>query len=61
MRGKGLIEPLPLYEIFFSLIRCQDKTLRQTLFEHLLNDIKKIKTKLKNFKLCTVNKIKELN
>jgi protein SDA1 len=57
MRGKSLIEPIPLFEVFFTLIKCQDKQLRKTLFEHMLNDIKKIKTKLKNFRLCTVNGI----
>jgi protein SDA1 len=55
IRSKNLIEPIPLIETFFTLIKCQDKQLRKTLFEHILNDIKKIKTKLKNYKLCSVN------
>lgn len=54
MRSKSLIEPIPLVEVFFSLMKCPDKTLRKTLFDHMLNDIKKIKTKLKNYKLCSV-------
>lgn len=60
IRGKNLIEPIPLFEIFFSLIKCQDKELRKTLFTHMLNDVKKIKTKLKNYKLCSVIFKKEI-
>ena len=55
LRTKNLIEPKPLFEIFFTLIKCQDKLLRKTLFEHMLNDVKRIKTKLKNYKLLSVN------
>ena len=54
MRSKNLIEPVPLFETFFSLMKCQDKALRKFLYTHLLNDAKKIKTKLKKYKLSTV-------
>ena len=55
LRGKNLIEPVPLFDTFFSLMKCQDKELRIDLYTHMLNDVKKIKTKLKNQKLCTVS------
>lgn len=53
IRGKGLIEPIPLFQAFFALIKCPDKLLRKTLYTHMLNDAKKIKTKQRNFKLCS--------
>jgi protein SDA1 len=55
LRSKNLIEPVPLFDTFFSLMKCQDKALRTDLYTHMVNDVKKIKTKLKNYKLCTVS------
>jgi protein SDA1 len=55
MRSKSLIDPVPLFQTFFSLMKCQDKNLRKFLYTHLMNDVKKIKTKVKNYKLLSVN------
>lgn len=54
IRNKNLIEPVPLFEVFFSLIKCPNKSLRKALFTHMLNDVRRIKTKLKNYKQCSV-------
>ncbi len=54
IRSKNLIEPITLFQTFFLLMKCQDKTLRKFLYTHMLNEVKKIKTKLRNHKLCTV-------
>ncbi len=54
MRSKGLIGPIELFQSFFALIKCPDKLLLKTLYTHLINDAKKIKTKQRNFKLCSV-------
>lgn len=53
MRSKNLIEPISLFDTFFSLMKCQDKNLRKFLYEHMLNDVKKIKLKNKDHKLCS--------
>ncbi|XP_022100354.1 protein SDA1 homolog isoform X2 [Acanthaster planci] len=45
LRNKGLIEPTSLLELFFELLRCQDKLLRKMLYHHLVNDIKRINKK----------------
>lgn len=55
MRSKSLIKPVPLFETFFSLMKCQDKALRKFLYTNMLNDAKHIKTKQKNYKLSSVN------
>uniref|UniRef100_A0A4W4GE09 Protein SDA1 n=1 Tax=Electrophorus electricus TaxID=8005 RepID=A0A4W4GE09_ELEEL len=53
LRNKDLIEPTSLLELFFELLRCQDKLLRKTLYTHIVTDIKNINAKHKNNKLNT--------
>ncbi|KAL8604072.1 hypothetical protein ACOMHN_024897 [Nucella lapillus] len=53
VRNKGLIEPTSIVELFFKLFRCQDKLLRKTIFNYIVNDIKKINTKPKKVELNT--------
>jgi protein SDA1 len=50
IRNKNLIEPMHIFELAFLLFKCKDKLLRSTLYNHLLNDVKKMKTKLKAHK-----------
>lgn len=50
IRNKNLIQPLPLFELIFQLLKCQDKQLRKTIYTHMVNDCKKLKTKTKNYK-----------
>lgn len=40
MRNRGLIQPVPLLKLFFSLFRVRDKFLRQLLFQHIVHDIR---------------------
>jgi protein SDA1 len=50
IRNKNLIEPMHIYELAFLLFKCNDKLLRSTIYAHLINDVKKMKTKLKAHK-----------
>lgn len=51
LRNKNLLEPTDLLELFFKLLRCQDKALRSFLENHIITDIKNINRKHKNAKL----------
>nr|XP_018913921.1 PREDICTED: protein SDA1 homolog isoform X1 [Bemisia tabaci] len=51
LRNKGLLTPTDLLSLFFSLLRCQDKSLRKFLQNHIINDIKNINSKHKDMKL----------
>ncbi|XP_066138422.1 protein SDA1 homolog [Euwallacea fornicatus] len=53
LRNKNLLAPTDLLELFFHLLRCQDKALRQFLETHIITDIKNLNTKQKNAKLNT--------
>ncbi|KAK9874434.1 hypothetical protein WA026_002774 [Henosepilachna vigintioctopunctata] len=53
LRNKNLLAPTDLLELFFQLLRCQDKNLRTFLQAHIINDIKNINAKHKNAKLNT--------
>uniref|UniRef100_A0A6I8R9I6 Protein SDA1 n=1 Tax=Xenopus tropicalis TaxID=8364 RepID=A0A6I8R9I6_XENTR len=53
LRNKNLISPSVLLELFFELLRCQDKLLRKTLYTHIVTDIKNINAKHKNNKVNT--------
>ncbi|XP_076161798.1 protein SDA1 homolog isoform X2 [Ptiloglossa arizonensis] len=53
LRNKSLLEPTVLLSLFFQLLRCQDKNLRQFLETHIIADIKNINAKQKNAKLNT--------
>ena len=48
MRNKGIIEPVKLLGLFFTLFRCKDKPLRSLLHQHIVNDIKNSNVKSKN-------------
>lgn len=51
LRNKNLISPLDLLELFFQLLRCQDKNLRKFLENHIITDIKNMNAKQKDMKL----------
>ncbi|KAG9463799.1 hypothetical protein GDO78_021053 [Eleutherodactylus coqui] len=53
LRNKDLISPSVVLELFFELLRCQDKLLRKTLYTHIVTDIKNINSKHKNNKVNT--------
>lgn len=51
LRNKGLLQPTDLLELFFNLLRCQDKPLRVFLKNHIIQDIKNTNAKRKDAKL----------
>mmetsp|Transcript_46499 Transcript_46499/g.53605 ORF Transcript_46499/g.53605 Transcript_46499/m.53605 type:complete len:782 (-) Transcript_46499:135-2480(-) len=51
MRNKNQIDPVRILPLFFKLFRCQDKMLRQTIFSHIVNDIKRINQSKQNQKV----------
>ncbi|KAJ8925114.1 hypothetical protein NQ315_001296 [Exocentrus adspersus] len=53
LRNKNLLAPTDLLELFFKLLRCQDKALRTFLENHIVTDIKNLNAKHKNAKLNT--------
>nr|XP_033339021.1 protein SDA1 homolog isoform X1 [Megalopta genalis]XP_033339022.1 protein SDA1 homolog isoform X1 [Megalopta genalis] len=53
LRNKSLLEPTVLLRLFFQLLRCQDKNLREFLETHIIADIKNINIKQKNTKINT--------
>ncbi|CAN8006254.1 unnamed protein product, partial [Ixodes hexagonus] len=53
LRNKGLLQPTDLLELFFNLLRCQDKMLRAFLKNHIIMDIKNTNAKRKDTKLNT--------
>lgn len=53
LRNKNLLTPTDLLELFFKLLRCQDKALRTFLENHIVSDIKNLNAKHKNAKLNT--------
>ncbi|XP_009866879.1 PREDICTED: protein SDA1 homolog, partial [Apaloderma vittatum] len=53
LRNKNLINATSLLELFFQLLRCHDKLLRQTLYTHIVTDIKNVNAKHKNNKVNT--------
>ncbi|KAK0179411.1 hypothetical protein PV327_005167 [Microctonus hyperodae] len=53
LRNKNLLEPTALLSLFFDLLRCQDKSLREFLQTHIITDIKNINAKHKNPKVNT--------
>merc|ERR1712142_441945 len=54
LRNKALIAPAEIHQLFFQLLRCQDKSLRSFLKDNIINDIKNINSKHKDMKLNTV-------
>lgn len=53
LRNKNLLEPTDLLQLFFQLLKCQDKSLRSFLENHIITDIKNVNSKHKNAKLNT--------
>ncbi|XP_013384853.1 protein SDA1 homolog [Lingula anatina] len=53
LRNKGLLPPITVLELFFELFRCQDKLLRKTLYNYIVQDIKMVNAKHKNSKVNT--------
>jgi len=53
LRNKNLLAPTDLLELFFKLLRSEDKALRSFLETHIITDIKNINAKHKNAKLNT--------
>ena len=53
LRNRELLSPTDLLELFFKLLRCNDKPLRELLYGHIVSDIKRLNHKHKN---NTVNK-----
>lgn len=51
LRNKNLIAPTDLLELFFQLLRSQDKALRTFLENHIITDIKNMNAKHKNAKV----------
>merc|ERR1711915_1138029 len=51
LRNKYLLAPADLHKLFFTLPRCQDKSLRSFLKDNIVNDIKNINAKGKDQKL----------
>lgn len=50
LRNKNFITAFDLLELFFQLLRCQDKHLREFLKTHIITDIKNMNTKHKDMK-----------
>lgn len=50
LRNKNFISPFDLLELFFQLLKCQDKYLREFLKTHIITDIKNINMKHKDMK-----------
>lgn len=50
LRNKNFITPFDLLELFFSLLKCQDKYLREFLKTHIITDIKNMNMKHKDMK-----------
>lgn len=55
LRNKSLVSAIDLLTLFFELLKCNDKSLRQFLKTHIINDIKNVNSKHKNAKLNTVS------
>jgi len=51
LKNKGFITASALFHLFFQLFRCQDKTLRQVIYDFIIQDIKNMNIKRKNNKL----------
>lgn len=51
LRNKNLLAPTDLLELFFKLLRSQDKNLRVFLETHIITDIKNLNSKHKNAKV----------
>eukprot|EP00123_Amoebidium_parasiticum_P010986 comp20446_c0_seq1/m.26000 comp20446_c0_seq1/g.26000 ORF comp20446_c0_seq1/g.26000 comp20446_c0_seq1/m.26000 type:complete len:691 (-) comp20446_c0_seq1:81-2153(-) len=48
LRGKDMVAPVKVYEVFFKLFRIKDKTLREMLRTHVISDIRRLNAKTKS-------------
>ena len=53
LRHKELLTPTDLLQLFFELFKCQDKSLRTFLRDHIVTDLKNTNAKHKDVKLNT--------
>ncbi|UYV62566.1 SDAD1 [Cordylochernes scorpioides] len=53
LRNRQLIEPLVIIQLFFSLLSCQDKELRDYLRTHIISDISNLNSRHQDHKLNT--------
>ncbi|CAO3587363.1 unnamed protein product [Absidia cylindrospora] len=51
LRNRNVLDNTKLLPLFFTLFKCKDKTLRELLYNHIVNDIKNANAKAKNNKL----------
>ncbi|GBG26273.1 Protein SDA1-like [Hondaea fermentalgiana] len=51
LRNRGQLDPVTLISLCFSLFRCQDKTLRELLYTHIVADVRNVNKKASNHKL----------
>ncbi|GFO15983.1 protein sda1 homolog [Plakobranchus ocellatus] len=51
LRNKDLISATSVLQLFFKLLRCEDKLLRKTIYQYVVSDIKNINAKHKNARL----------
>ncbi|KAG0166866.1 Protein SDA1 [Apophysomyces sp. BC1034] len=51
LRNKNILDNTRLLPLFFTLFKCKDKSLREMLYNHIVNDIKNANVKAKNNKL----------
>ena len=51
LRHRDIIAPADLLQLFFELFKCQDKSLRTFLRDHIVNDLKNTNAKHKDVKL----------
>ena len=47
LRHKNLLALTDLLQLFFDLLKCQDKTLRKFLRDHIVTDLKNVNAKHK--------------
>ena len=51
LRNKDLVSATAVLQLFFKLLRCEDKLLRKTIYQYVVSDIKNINSKHKNARL----------
>lgn len=51
LRNKDLVSATTVLQLFFKLLRCEDKLLRKTIYQYVVSDIKNINSKHKNARL----------
>lgn len=54
LRNKELISAAEVLQLFFKLLRCDDKLLRKTIYQYVVSDIKSINARHKNGKMNSV-------